>query len=57
MIATYGVNVIIAKGLQENVGSFTGKDLLVDKEFEEKVEKIVNSRLSKEQTAVMIMSL
>ena len=44
LIATYGVNVIIAKGLQENVGSFTGKDLLVDKEFEEKVEKIVEQQ-------------
>lgn len=44
LIATYAVNVIIAKGLQENVGSFTGKDLLVDKEFEEKVEKIVEQQ-------------
>ena len=44
LIATYGVNVIIAKGLQEYVGSFTGKDLLVDKEFEEKVEKIVEQQ-------------
>ena len=44
LIATYGVNVIIAKGLQENVGSFTCKDFLVDKEFEEKVEKIVEQQ-------------
>ena len=38
------MNVIIAKGLQEYVGSFTGKDLLVDKEFEETVEKIVEQQ-------------
>ncbi|WP_405354303.1 DUF624 domain-containing protein [Ruminococcus sp.] len=41
LISTYGVNVIIAKGLQENVGSFTGKAVAVSEEFDEKVEKIV----------------
>lgn len=43
LISTYGVNVIIAKGLQENVGSFTGGGAVSD-EFEEKVEKIVEQQ-------------
>ena len=33
-----------AKGLQENVGSFTGYSAYVDKEFEEKVEKIAEQQ-------------
>lgn len=44
LISAYGVNAIIAKGLQENVGSFTGSSAYVDKEFEEKVEKIAEQQ-------------
>lgn len=44
LISVYGVNAIIAKGLQENVGSFTGGPAAVSDEFEEKVEKILEQQ-------------
>ena len=44
LISVYGVNAIIAKGLQENVGSFTGGPAEVSDEFEEKVEKILEQQ-------------
>lgn len=47
LISAYGVNAIVAKGLQENVGSFTGSSAYVDKEFEEKVEKIAEQQAVK----------
>lgn len=44
LLSVYGVNAIIAKGLQENVGSFTGGPAAVPDEFEEKVEKILEQQ-------------
>ncbi len=44
LISTYGVNVIIAKGMQEHVGSFTGGAPVVPDEFEEKVEMLVEQQ-------------
>lgn len=44
LISTYGVNAIIAKGLQENVGSFASSSVYIDKEFEEKVEKLAEQQ-------------
>ena len=44
LLSVYGVNAIIAKGLQENVGSFTGGSAAVPDEFEEKVEKILEQQ-------------
>lgn len=44
LISAYGVNTIITKGLQENVGSFTGGSAFVSNEFEEKVEKALEKQ-------------